>query len=202
MLPNHYVCTACLEQFQFKFKEAVYYVGTMPLGARLPDRELLRVPMRPAWCKDCDDLCVAEDIAPLRAFEDAYGAARRGQRVEYPVETGYAEMELAASLVEPYLRWRLVRRHPERALCCGGRNFQFMDVEQPLLKHVECEHSSIEPRYWIGSYCGPGPGVRSPANIPVFDAEGERIALLTWRRHTESDICWEVEFSTYIHTCE
>jgi len=201
MLPNHFVCTACFEQFQFGFREAVYYVGTTPLAASVPDQELLPVPVRPAWCKDCNGLCIAEDIAPLRAFEDAYGAARRGQRVEYPIETWDADAVHAASSVEPYLRWRMARRHVARALCCGGTRFQFMDVEQPLLKHADCEHGFVEPRYWIGSYCGPGPGVRSPANILVFDAEGERIALLTWRRRTESGSWWEVETSTYIHTC-
>lgn len=202
MLPDYFQCIACREKFTYTLRDAYYYVGVAPVSPSVDSRSLLPIPARSAWCKDCDALCIAEDIAPLRTIEAAYGAASRGQEVEYPIETCFTnDPHEAAAAVAPYLRWRMGRRHAARALCCGGTNFQFMDVAQPLLKHAECEYGFVEPRYWFGSYCGPGPGVRSPANIPLFDAEGERIALLTWRRHTESGSCWEAESSTYIHTC-
>lgn len=202
MLPSSYICTECREKFHYKFQEACYYIGSAPLGVSVADQHLMPIPVRAAWCKDCNGLCVAEDIASLRTFENAYGAARRGQRVEYPIETGSFEAERAMSMVEPYLRWRMARRHAARVLCCGGTSFQYMDVEQPLLKHAECEYGFVKPGYWIGGYCGPGPGVRSPANIAVFDQEGERIGLMTWVRRSETGSHWEVEFSTYEHTCE
>ena len=195
MLPSQYVCTGCRETFSFPFRAANYYLGSLPIGKQVADADLLMVPTRPAWCNDCGALCIVEDIAALRAFEDAYGCARTGQPVEYPIYTEGMKQALAVCEIERYLRWRMERRNPARALCCGGSNFQFMDVAQPLLRHAGCEFGVIEPNIFIGAYCGPGPGVYSPANIRVFDPDGDLLGLLTWRRREED--AWDVELLAY-----
>ncbi|MFB9245825.1 hypothetical protein IV454_01580 [Massilia antarctica] len=195
MLPDCYVCSSCHERFDFKFREAYYYTGAAPADKQIADADLLWVNVRPAWCMDCECVCVAEDIAPLRAFEGAYGAARAGQPVEYPAYTAYMKAPDALRELGDQLRWRMGRRHAARALCCGGLRYQWMDVAQPLLKHAECDFGFIEPRIHIGSGCGRGPGVSSPANIRLYDPEGELIGQLTWRK--EDGRIWEIEPMRY-----
>lgn len=183
MLPSLYACTSCGHTFPFAHREASYYLAVdgVPLGQQVSGARLFQVPVRPGWCKDCGDVCLVEDIAPLRAFEDALGAVRSGRAVEYPTQTENLTPELAREEVEAFLRWRMDRRHAPRALCCGGLNYQLLDVPQPLLKHAECDFGVVEAQYFFpGSYCGPGPGVLAPANIPIFGAEGERLGTMTW----------------------
>lgn len=191
MFPNSYVCSSCHEKFAFDFRQAYYYLGATPLGKRVAFDDLLPVNVRPAWCKDCQRVCLVEDIAPLRVFEDAYGAARNGRPIEYPVYSEYMEAPMVVATVGEHLRWRMGRRHPARVLCCGGPRYQLMDVAQPILKHADCEFGFIEALYSIASYNGPGPGVRSPANIRVHDGEGILIGQLTWRRDEER--MWDME---------
>jgi len=182
MFPTSYACTCCGERFRLA-QRAAYYCFDFdggPIDGPLPLARIFPVPVRPAWCKDCAEVCLVEDIAPVRAFENAFGAVRAGRAVEYPLETDQRDPEEAREDVAAYLRWRLTRRHPARALCCGRTNFQFLDVAQPLLKHAECDFGVIEPRYTIGSFNGSAPGTRSPANFPVHDGEGVLFGLLTW----------------------
>lgn len=180
MIPSHYVCTSCAEEFDFEHRDAVYYFGTAPLGDQLLATEVLPVPVRPGWCKTCARLCLVEDIKSLRTFEGAYAAVRAGQVVEYPTETMNFDASQAQDLIGTYLRWRMKRVHSSRALCCGGANYQYLDIPQPLLKHSECDFGVVEAQYLLpGSYNGPGPGVYSPANIRVFDSEGLLVGLLT-----------------------
>lgn len=195
MLPTYYVCTACGERFEFSKREAVYVTSSnaAPLAGQLQSGDLLQVPVRPGWCKDCDKVTIVEDIAPLRDFENAYGAVRAGKAIEYPVDTtnmAAQDAQEAQAAVESYLRWRMGRQHAPRALCCGGIRYQFLDVATPLLKHHECEFGFIEGRSHIGGYNGPGPGVYSEANIPVYSSEGVLIGRLTWRERG-SDV-WQV----------
>jgi hypothetical protein len=192
MFPSNYICTGCRETFHFGFRRAQYYVGTAPLGRRADGFDLLDLPVRPGWCKDCEGLCLIEDIAPLRAFEAAYGAVRQGQVIDYPVETENFDASMAQEEVGRYLQWRMARRHAPRALCCGGSNHQFMDVAQPLFKHAGCESGVVEPQYFgPGAYVGPGPGVYSAANIRVYSPEGELIGVLTWSNGGDGK--WDVE---------
>ncbi|NHZ78932.1 hypothetical protein F2P44_06510 [Massilia sp. CCM 8695] len=195
MLPDLYVCSSCHEQFDFKFREAYYYVGAAPAHEQIADADLLWINLRPAWCKDCECVCGVEDIAPLRAFEGAYGAARAGQPVEYPSYAKFMEPADAIRELGDQLRWRMGRRRPARALCCGGSRYQWMDVAQPLLRHAQCEYGFIEPRIYIGSGCGPGPGIYAPANIRLYDPEGELIGQLTWRKQDGS--VWDIEPMRY-----
>ena len=195
MLTNHYVCGTCREEFHFSFRHACYHVGVSPIDKSVADTALISVPVRPAWCKDCGILAVAEDIAPLRAFEDAYGAVRGGRIVEYPVETDGLDSTEAEKEVGRHLRWRMGRRRAARVLCCGGSNYQWMDVERPLLKHAECEFGFIQSVFVISSFCGPRPGTLSPADVRLFDPEGELIGLLTWRDRDQG--AWEVEPARY-----
>ncbi len=195
MLPNYYACSSCGERFHFNFREACYYLGSAPIGRQAADDDLLTVPIRPAWCKDCDSLCIVEDIAPLRVMEGAYGMARKGQPVRYPIDTEYIEAAQAEPTIGAYLRWRMERRHAARALCCGGSNYQFMDVERPLIKHAECDFGFINGMFHISSYCGSGPGVRSPANIRLYDTEGDLIGRLTWWKRDEGK--WDIEPMSY-----
>ncbi len=202
MIPNHYACTACQEIFKFASRDAVYYVngGAEPLANRVAGRDLIHVPVRPGWCKDCGGVCLVEDIASLRAFENAYGAVRAGGRVEYPVEsTGMSAQEAELSLAA-YLRWRMGRRHVARALCCGRSNFQLLDVAQPLLKHQECEFGFVEPRIILSGYNGPGPGIYSAADIPVYSGEGELMGRLTWRERSSDT--WAVVPAAYSKLAE
>lgn len=191
MFPNSFSCSSCREKFEFEFLAACYYLGAAPLGTQIADDDLMPLNVRPAWCKDCERVCLVEDIASLRVFEDAYGAARNGRPLEYPVYSECMEAAEVVKKVGEHLRWRMGRRHPARALCCGGSRYQLMDVAQPILKHADCEFGFIEARYFIGSYCGPGPGVRSPANIRVYDGEGVLIGQLTWRKDEEG--LWDIE---------
>lgn len=196
-LPSHYACTGCGKRFGFEFQRSVYYCGTTPLGHQLLDADVFPIPVRPGWCKTCDKLCVVEDIQPLRTFEDAYGAVRAGKNVEYPEGTLNYDLPEAIDRIAAYLRWRLGRAHTPRALCCGGINYQFLDVKQPLLKHAECDFGVVEAVYlYLGSYNGPGPGVYSPANIRVFDGEGDLIGLLTTRAWGGATL-WEVVPAAY-----
>jgi hypothetical protein len=196
MLPLSYSCSGCKESFQFNVREACYYVGIMRLDKRVADADLLMPPVRPAWCKDCDSVCIVEDIAPLRAFENAYGAVKSGKSVEYPTETECMEPAVAETEIKAFLHWRMGRRHPARALCCGGSNFQFMDVAHPLLKHADCDFGVIESsQSHVGPYNWSGPGINSPANIRLYDTEGTLIGLLTWRNR--DDGTWAVEAMSY-----
>jgi hypothetical protein len=190
-LPNHYKCSSCHEEFYFAIRTVCYYTGTVPLGKTVADADLLAIPARPAWCKHCEALCIAEDIAPLRAFEDAYGAVRCGRTVEYPLYSEYWDPADVQQEIANLLRWRMGRIHQARTLCCGRSNFQFMDVAQPLLKHEGCEYGFIEPMIVVQSHCGPGPGVKSAANFYVYDPEGVLIGKLTWRNQDE--VSWKVE---------
>ncbi|MFZ6640818.1 hypothetical protein ACO0LL_13815 [Undibacterium sp. TC4M20W] len=194
-LPTEYRCTSCQTTFRAPFSEAYYYLGSAAMGQQVEDSELLKIPLRPAWCKDCAALCAAEDILPLRDFENAYGAARAGKEIEYPVWSEYMDAQFAASEVGHYLRWRMTRRHAPRVLCCGGMNFQYLDVEQPLIKHAECEFGFIQGWYRIGGFNGPGPGVYSAANIRLYDSEGGLIGQLTWRRKEING--WDTEKLSY-----
>jgi hypothetical protein len=194
VLPSHYFCTACRETFTFKFRGVRRHVGEAPLGDHVPEERLLSMPVRPAWCKDCAALCLVEDIAPVRAFEDAYGAARAGKPVEYPVDTEFMNAADAEKELAGQLRWRMARRHAPRALCCGGSNYQCMDEAQPLLKHAGCEFGFIEQAYSIEPG-GRRPGVFSPANIRAYGPEGELIGLLTW--YSREDRTWEVDAASY-----
>lgn len=192
MLPNFYACTGCGEVLHYASRDAVYYLGnhTEPLSGQIRDGDLLEVPVRPGWCKDCATVCIVEDIAPLRAFENAFGSVRAGGTVEYPTRTENLTAQQAGQVIETYLRWRLRRRHAARALCCGRTNFQLLDVPMPLFKHSGCDFGVVEARYTFSPYNGPGPGVYSDANIGVFNGEGALIGRLT-RREQGSDV-WTV----------
>lgn len=198
MLPSHYACTSCGERFVFADREALYYFNfdRVPLGNQLPGTDLFSVPVRPGWCKDCSNVCLVEDIAPVRAFENAYGAVKAGRVLTYPAAMENLTRQKAEDKMEAFLRWRMSRRHAPRALCCGRSNFQFLDIAQPLLKHAECDFGVVESQYiFPGSYNGPGPGVWSAANIRVYNGEGDLIGLLTWRDQ-KSDI-WKMAPAAY-----
>ena len=70
-----------------------------------------------------------------------------------------------------------------------------MDVAQPLLKHQECDFGFITAWSWLSSHNGPGPGVRSAANIRLYDSEGQLIGLLTWWDRESAS--WAVEPAAY-----
>ncbi len=181
MIPTEYYCNSCLTKFQTPFTKAYYYLGSTAMGQQVEDSQLLGIPMRPAWCKACEVICGAEDILPLRDFENAYGAARAGKEIDYPVNSEYMRASSVVGEVARYLSWRMTRRHIPRVLCCGGTNFQYLDVAQPLIKHAGCEFGFIQGSFRIGSST-PGPGYYSPADFRVYDTEGTLIGKLTWRR--------------------
>jgi hypothetical protein len=199
LIPNSYVCTGCGAEFPLAVPDyAVYLFDSdgSPLAGTLDGSTLHQIPVRPAWCKTCRHVTVVEDIAPLRAFEDAYAAVRAGRNVEYPQATEWQEPAAARDTIGAYLKWRLGRRHAARALCCGGVRFQFLDVEQPLFKHLDCDFGVIEPKpLFVGAFVGPGPGVYSAANFSVHDGEGKLIGRLTWRERGSS--IWQVEPAHY-----
>jgi hypothetical protein len=194
-IPNYYKCGSCHEKLDFKVRAACYYIGTSAFEKGVAEAELLAIPVRPGWCKDCEALCLVEDIAPLRVFEDAYGAVRCGREIEYPVFGEFWDQAGLQANVANFLRWRMERIHPARALCCGRSNYQLLDVATPLLMHEGCENGFIEPQYLIASYCGPGPGVYSAANYPVYDTEGVLIGRLTWRHRDARS--WAVETARF-----
>lgn len=197
LLPNYYACTGCGEAFHFAHREACYYFNfdSAPLSSQLSDADLVEVPVRPGWCKACSKVCLVEHIEPVREFEAAYGLVRAGKPVEYPLTTQFLSAQQARGALEAFLRWRMQRRHLARALCCGGTNYQFLDVAQPLLKHRDCDFGVVEPRYVFSTFNGPGAGVYSSANIPVYTGEGELMACLTWRKRG-SDV-WDVVSAQY-----
>ena len=186
MLPSKYCCSSCNESFFFPFADAYYYLGKAAAGQLIASKDLLAVPMRPAWCKDCASLCPVEDIATVRDFENAYGALRSGKQIEYPFSSENLDTDVALSNMAVYLQWRMTRRHAPRALCCGGNRFQYMDVELPLFKHAECDFGYLKPWYLLpGPYNGPGPGIRSAANFRFYTPEGELAGQLTWYERQE-----------------
>ncbi|NHZ43105.1 hypothetical protein [Massilia aquatica] len=191
MLPDFYACSSCDQRFSFTFREAYYYMGATRLGKQVADADLLWINVRPAWCKDCDCLCLVEDIAPLKIFETAYGLARTGRPVEYPGIAEHMDTPEALREVGEQLRWRMARRLPARALCCGGSRYQWMNVAQPVFKHAECDFGFIEERIHIGGHNGCGPGIVARANIPLYDTEGELLGQLTWRKRDEG--MWDIE---------
>lgn len=195
LVPSRYVCTECREEFHFEFKQAYYYVGKSPLDRYVAEQDLLEIPLRPAWCRRCEKLCVVEDILALRVFENAYGSVRAGQSVEYPLHTEYMEPDAATSALEHYLRWRMGRSAAPTSLCCGGTDYQLMDVAQPLLQHAGCEYSTVVPQYWFGPWCGSRTGVFHPANVRVYGPEGDLIGMLTWWHGERAS--WEVQAAAY-----
>lgn len=194
---HYYQCTGCGEKFDFPFAHGSYYLGSELVPSRIHADDLLPVLTRPVWCKDCDILSFVEDIASLQIFEGAYAACKVGKKIDYPMETEGWDREDAIARVRAYLSWRMGRVRGPRALCCGGSNYQPMDVPEPLFKHHGCDFGVVEAQrsFYIGSYCGPGPGVRSPANIPCWNSEGELLGILTWR-DVASDV-WQVEAASY-----
>lgn len=190
-----YVCSACGATFEFGFHSALHHIGPMPTERQVAAADLLDVPVRPAWCKACDAVCWVEDIAPLRILEDAYGMVRNARRVEYPFDTDGWDPVDAQRAIADYLRWRMDRRHAARALCCGGTDYQFMDVAQPLIKHAECEFGFVEARIYLGSSLRCTPGVHCRADIRLYSCEGDLAGLLTWY-HQEQDV-WDVEPAGY-----
>lgn len=197
LLPNYYACTGCGEVFHFAHREACYYFNfdSTPLCGQLSGADLVDIPVCPGWCKECSKVCLVEHIEPVRAFEDAYGLVRGGKPVEYPLATKFLSPQQARDALEAFLKWRMQRRHPARALCCGGTNYQLLDVVQPLLKHQECDFGVVEACYVFSGYNGPGPGVYSAANIPVYTSEGELMACLTWR--VRGSEIWDVASAGY-----
>jgi hypothetical protein len=165
-----------------------YYLGSLPVGAQIADADFMAMPARPAWCKDCENVCKAEDIAPLRAFENALGAVRAGVAIEYPFDSRNVDPAHLHNAVAAALTWRMERRRPARALCCGGSHFQYLDVAQPLFKHAICDFGFIEPVYdiHVQPYCGPGPASRSTVDVRIFDAEGELVGRLSARNRDEA----------------
>ncbi|MFZ6642908.1 hypothetical protein ACO0LL_24530 [Undibacterium sp. TC4M20W] len=201
MIPSRYTCSSCNESLAVPDAENYYYTGNISIGMPVDNDDLYLIPVRPAWCKDCASLCMAENIRSIRDFENAYEAVRSGKTVEYPRETENLDNEAALHEVKTLLQWRMSRRRAARALCCGGENYQFMDVSLPLFKHAECDFGYMEARYlWPGSYNGPGPGVNSPANIRLYDPEGELIGQLTWYKREENK--WDTEKLSYPRAVE
>lgn len=196
MIPSHYTCSSCNENLSVPNADNYYYLGSLAIGMPVDDKDLFLMPVRPAWCKDCASLCTVEDIRSLRDFENAYGAVRSGKTVEYPIATENLDNEATLHEVKIFLQWRMSRGRVARALCCGDENYQFMDVAQPMFKHAECDFGYMEARYSLpGSYCGPGPGAYSPANIRLYDPEGELVGPLTWYKREESK--WDTEKLNY-----
>jgi hypothetical protein len=195
MLPAHYVCTSCSTKFLFEFHEADYYLGTGDIGDEVIDKDLLAVPLRPAWCRDCGCVCPVEDIAPVRTFEATYAAVRRGLAFDYPFSSEHGDPSEHLEAVEAYLRWRMGRRHAARALCCGGSNFQFMDVATPLFKHAECDFGVVEPATVFPGPFTWSPGISGPINTRLYTTEGELIGVRTWL-HTDRS-SWRVKKLSY-----
>jgi hypothetical protein len=183
MLRSFYQCSSCRERFDVAPSDGCYHFNfdRTPFGSQIPSSELYRVPVRPCWCKDCAAVAFAEDIPAVRVFEEAYAAVRAGRPVEFPLETGHLDPPLVQEQVATYLRWRLLRRHPPRSLCCGGTNYLFMDVPQPLFKHEGCDFGFIESWGFIGGGVYRAPTALNPANIRVYSEEGDLIGLLTWQ---------------------
>ena len=196
IIPRRYRCTGCTELFEFAHRDAVYHLSPEQLGTQVSDSALYPVPVRPGWCQDCARVCLVEDIQPLRAFEAAYAAVRSGMAVSYPKETEALDPAKARDDMAAYLRWRMNRVRPARALCCGGTHFQCLDVPQPLFKHAACDLGVVEAEHFpIVSFNGPGPGVTSDAMLPIYSAEAELLGMLT-RRVQGSDL-WQVQASSY-----
>ena len=95
MTPTRYTCSSCNESLAVPESENYYYMGSASIGMPVGNDDLYLIPVRPAWCKDCASLCIAEDIRSVRDFENAYGAVRSGKTVEYPRETEYLDNEEA-----------------------------------------------------------------------------------------------------------
>ncbi|MFL6656779.1 MAG: hypothetical protein ACJ8GW_01805 [Massilia sp.] len=195
--PTAFACSACGEKYLMPAWDVGYFLGKLPFGSKIADADLMSMPVRPAWCKDCDKVCKAEDIAPLRVFENALGATRAGVPIEYPFDSrdmdpAHVRNEMAAALA-----WRMARRGAARALCCGGSNFQYLDVAQPLLKHAVCDFGFIEPVYeiTIRSYCGPGPAAKTAVDVRIFDSEGELVGSLSARNR--DDATYDAEPTSY-----
>ncbi|MFZ6759912.1 hypothetical protein ACO0K9_22165 [Undibacterium sp. Ji50W] len=191
-----YTCSSCREKFFLPFTDACYYLGPKPVGKQVADDDVLKVLVRHAWCRDCSSLCIAEDILALREFENAYGSARAGRSIEYPVQSEYMDEAEVVGEAKRYLRWRMLRGHVPRALCCGGSNFQFMDEPQMQIKHAECDFGFVSGSMRIGSSCGSSPGVSTPANIRLYDIDGELIGRLTWWKQDVGK--WDIEPLSYL----
>ena len=99
MLPSYYTCTSCRERFTFSQHDARYHFGSTPTGGPVADAALFTVPVRPGWCKACSTVCLVEDIAPLWDFERAYGVARTGRPVVYPVPCEFGLIEPSFQVV-------------------------------------------------------------------------------------------------------
>jgi hypothetical protein len=195
MLPNKYSCNSCGEIFEFSFRKALYHLGSAALDAPINGHDLLLVPVRPAWCKECGSVCLVEDIAPVRTFEAAYATVRAGKPIDYPIESAHWDPEDVEPVVAAYLSWRLQRGRPARALCCGRTSYQFLDVPQPLLKHAECDFGFIEAMYSIGGGVYRTPGLYSPDHTRVYSPEGELLGRRTWWNRDEET--WQVEAMSY-----
>jgi hypothetical protein len=193
-----YACSSCRTEFSFAVRNPHYYVGPLPIKGKLQNADVLAVPVRPAWCASCSALAPAEAIASLRDMENAFGALRMGKALEYPMDTANLPAAEATRQMSQYLLWRMHRRRPARALCCGGKDFQFLDVALPLFKHADCDFGVLAPvSYHIGAHI---PRVSDSADIRLYDIEGTLIARLT--RYHGSDDSWEHEQQAYPPACD
>lgn len=219
MVPDHVECSVCRERFSFPFHTAYYYTGSGPVEGRVREDELLNVPLLPAWCKDCDQLSLVEEILPLRDFEHALGAIRAGLEVDYPVsyfppwpshrqetkahiefqrqmDLEHAERSKAGAAA--YLKWRMARHGAPRVLCCGGKQFQRLDDASCKIRHADCEFGflimplTISSGVWRGNHL-------APRHERVYDPEGNLIGLLLdGLEHPETgDVLWKLEAMHY-----
>lgn len=177
-MPSFYQCSECHTRFDFPFAAADYYVGTQPPGRVVGPADLLPVLTEPVWCHTCDGLSLAEHIEPLRTFELAWGSARCGRTVDYPVNTQACDRDASLARLEPYLRWRMARRRPARTLCCGHAHFQRLNDRSSVMRHAGCEHGIVEPMLTVRS-ANWKQTPHQPRGSRLYDSEGRLLGQLT-----------------------
>lgn len=178
-MPSFYQCSECHARFDFPFTAADYYLGSTPPRRVVQPAQLLPVLTEPVWCPTCDGLSLAEHIEPLRAFELAWGAARCGRSVDYPVNTQASDREASLAQIEPYLRWRMARRRPARTLCCNQPHYHRLNDRGASVRHSGCEHGTVEPMLTIGTAGWKTPAPQQPRGSRLYDSEGHLLGQLT-----------------------
>lgn len=182
---------------QIQFRSAYYYAGTATFDKKVADADLLPIPVRPTWCKDCEAVCLVEDIASLRAFEDAYGAVRCGRSIEYPVDSRNFDPQVVQEDVAHLLRWRMERVHRAGRYAAGDRIISLwtsrshcsstMAANSGLLNRESCLDLTTDP---VQVY------VAQPTSISTTKKEfWSECGRLTWWNQVEN--WWATESAEY-----
>src|SRR5258706_177890 len=159
-------------------RELAELVGTHD-RYRFDDGSTMFVQCRPAWCNDCAEFAMTEELVSpdeLESRAHEFAARRAANRLLPPIEANSNEQDaMIRELLEQFLeharQWRAALRHrmsPPRCLECAGTSFVVVTYEEPGIPHP------ADPRRTIRAECNAHALMKYPGRL--YDTEGRRVS--------------------------